>query len=749
MVRHKASFKTPSAGDRHRTYEVLRSLRRIGRISESLAVCSGVALVLTSVLFLAPPAQAVAAAGSDPTTMQLVSQSSWLAPGQSFDLTLQVRSHVATSDLGIALSVYAPPIGQSSFSDALAGDTSDEQLVSDTPTVPFSSLSVSGSRVQLQAPIAAGTSISSSSALALDLECEIGNCNGVYPLRVQLMDTATGAVLVNMITFIIYVESSSISSKLRVGLVVPVGSAPATPTSGGTIASPSHSEVGRLTSLVSKLGNTTTPVTVLTQPETVQALRTGNSASVQVARSIAALSDQPNLELLQSPYVWIDTTTLRLAGLTSQVTAEFTRGRAVLSTSRVHATGNTAIVEGSLDSSTLQALTDDGFDQVIVPSSQLQSVAGRYDGPCVQTFTVSDGRGGGVEAAVTDPSLENELNDVQNAGGALAANQLLADLALISFEEPEAPWVRGVVLEPGYDWSPSAKFLQTLLSGLGSVPVIDPVTMSAFFSQVSHGDDGGNSNNGNGWPSQRQLVSVSASTSRPSPGQRSADSLAKAIIKAQSIVAAFQSVVNGGETTAAQNDVLLSAQSALLSSDQQTAAIEAVEKNLTSRSGVVTLAADRNIRLTAQTATIPITLVKQVSFPVTVEIELSSDKLAFIHGKNPRPVYVTQHTQSVDVEVFARTSGDFPVEITVKSPKGGLVIASAKFTVRSLSSSFVAILLTIGAAAVLLFWWGRTFMKGRRSRKSRPGHGAHVAGRHHDETAQGELTGDTVSHGTS
>ncbi len=159
--------------------------------------------------------------------LTLVSQTSWVKPGQMFNLTVSVGSRVARSQLGIALSVYAPPDGQSSFEQTLSGNTSSESLVSDTQTVPLQSLPTnsSGDSV-LQAAISAGNYSAPPASFDLDLQCAPEDCNGVYPLRVQLMDTATGSVVSDLVTYILFIESN-ISSKLRVALVVPLGSEPA------------------------------------------------------------------------------------------------------------------------------------------------------------------------------------------------------------------------------------------------------------------------------------------------------------------------------------------------------------------------------------------------------------------------------------------------------------------------------------------------------------------------------------------
>jgi hypothetical protein len=73
------------------------------------------------------------------------------------------------------------------------------------------------------------------------------------------------------------------------------------------------------------------------------------------------------------------------------------------------------------------------------------------------------------------------------------------------------------------------------------------------------------------------------------------------------------------------------------------------------------------------------------------------------------------------VDMKARTGGVFRVTVTLRSPRGGLVLANRQLTVRSLSTSAVALGLSIGAVAVLLAWWGRTVV-----RRGRPRRGAHV-----------------------
>jgi hypothetical protein len=71
----------------------------------------------------------------------------------------------------------------------------------------------------------------------------------------------------------------------------------------------------------------------------------------------------------------------------------------------------------------------------------------------------------------------------------------------------------------------------------------------------------------------------------------------------------------------------------------------------------------------------------------------------------------------VRVTAQARTSGDrLPIEITLHTPNGQLLLARSVLTVQSTAISFVGVALTILAGAVLLAWWARTWWRSRRRR---------------------------------
>jgi Family of unknown function (DUF6049) len=686
--------------------------RRAVRVAWVIAIAGSVCA--------APAVQAAASGGETtgaPSTPSIVltSQTPWVKTGQPFALSVDIHANVAESDLAVTLSAYTPPEGQSSFDETIEGDTGNETLLSDTPLVQLKSLPASGSRYGLRVGITAAGYTAPPGALDLNLQCSAGSCSGVYPLRVQLMDTATGSVLAELVTYILFVESQ-VGSRLRVSLVTPFGSAPSAATSDGSQVSPSGSELERLGSIASALSASTTPVTVVPQPQTIQALESGGQVAKSVVSELAAVSDNATGEVLQSTYVWVDPEAVVHSGLSAELAAQSTRGREILDAAHVQTTGAASVLSGDIDADTLRALSESGLSEVVLPYGDLTPVTGRFSGPSVQTFKVALPNAGSMKAVQTNQTLENELADHQTVSGVLAANQLLADLALISFEDPDASWARGVVLSPDLRWDPPPGFLPTLLAGLADIPVLQPVTLSDFFSQVAGGDDGGNPDSGNGWPATRDLAGASGSQ---------ADFPAQLVTSARSQLSSLEGIVGRGQNLAPLGDLVLCAESLLLSHDDQAAFVSQVTGLVDKGAAVVTLTSARTIRLTSRTATIPITLVRQVPYPVTVLLDLSSEKLGFVHNSNPQKVTLDQHIQTVDVDVFARTAGDFPVVVSVKSPDGDLVIASVKFTVRSLSTSVVAIILTAVAACVLLLWWGKTLRSRRRQRKERPAHGAH------------------------
>src|SRR5580704_1174706 len=83
-------------------------------------------------------------------------------------------------------------------------------------------------------------------------------------------------------------------------------------------------------------------------------------------------------------------------------------------------------------------------------------------------------------------------------------------------------------------------------------------------------------------------------------------------------------------------DLLLAVESSLLTPRQQQAGVAGFEMALGRKLNGVKVRSD-TIRLTAGTASVPITLVRNTPYPVTVLVRLTSDKLRFPRAGTQAP----------------------------------------------------------------------------------------------------------------
>ena len=89
-------------------------------------------------------------------------------------------------------------------------------------------------------------------------------------------------------------------------------------------------------------------------------------------------------------------------------------------------------------------------------------------------------------------------------------------------------------------------------------------------------------------------------------------------------------------------------------------------------------------------------------------------------GGGSRPLDLSRRNTTERFEVVARTSGAFPLRITLHSPDGNLLIGQARLTVRSTAASSVSVFVSVGAVFFLIVWWGRHVVRGRRAARLVP-----------------------------
>jgi hypothetical protein len=126
----------------------------------------------------------------------------------------------------------------------------------------------------------------------------------------------------------------------------------------------------------------------------------------------------------------------------------------------------------------------------------------------------------------------------------------------------------------------------------------------------------------------------------------------------------------------------------------------------------------QRVTLTSRQATIPISLLNATGRPLQVRIRLDSDQLRFLDGSERFVTLAPQNTTE-RFRVESRSTGAFPLSITVTSPDGSLELNNSELTVRSTVVSGVGAVLTAGAGIFLLVWWGNDLRRSRHRRSGR------------------------------
>jgi hypothetical protein len=535
-----------------------------------------------------------------------------------------------------------------------------------------------------------------------------GSCGDIYPISVALYRQGSNSALARLTTFLTYQEpgiESKTGGVLRVGLVVPLASR-----TSSTLSSPSAGERSQMEGVVGTLwSHRGTPLTLAASAATVTNLVAGGGKRGRraVAELAALSSPADGDQLLTQPLVPLNVAALAGAGLGADIGTQMVRGIDLFHQADLHPTAGTWVdtdatftTANGADLATSMPIVQ--AKRLVLSDSDL-APAGSDKLTFAQPFTLTLGHGTKVTAAAANSEADS-LFTAHPGDPQLAANQLLATLEFIHFENAFATEPRGVVIEPPQFWRPPNGFLSTLLSGMTGNPALAPVSLDQFFAQVPRG--------GNNEPSSRHLVSGS-----PPKTQRLTVAMGRRLALARKQLTSFIAAVSGHPPALSIiSDLLLTTESQGLGPAQRPAALAVYTRHFAALVGLISLAAQRTITFTSRTAAIPVSVLSSAPFVVTMVVSLESDKFSFPDGRS-RKLVLQRPTTPVRFAARSSTSGDhLGVVVTLTTPDGGLVIARTALTVRSTSISIVGVGLTILAALVILLWWARTWRKGRRRR---------------------------------
>jgi hypothetical protein len=694
-------------------------------------------LAVVVLLGLAGAASASPPEGSSPAltvatsapALVLLAQTGWVTAGQVFDLHLRADvTNVPPADLGIIVSVYSCLSSVSGFDQSVESGPAGTPVSSTPAPVPVGGLPpLAGGGFDLAMPVVVDTSGSGSttpvgaSPFTIHLRPVGEQCQsfpaGVFPVRVQLVDSSRGSVLGSFTTHLIFTDAPADTHRLRVAVVLPIqipqyasrAPAPAEllarPTAA--LATPADAAVTDVIATVATIAtqHETVPVTLQVSGQTVGLLATTSHSSTLA--QLTQLASSPEVhQLTAAPFTPVDATALVDAGLASELSLQVARGVDAVST----ATDRPApapsaglgpwITEDGLDPGTVSTLATDGFRQLVLPTTALTSAPA--EGSTTDPFTLSGSHGTVLTAMASDNDLSSRF--VSDPGNpVLAAHQLVAELAQLYYERPNGVTARAVLAVAPSSWSDNPAFVDALMGSLDGNPLVQAVTTSQVFAM---------------FPTPAACHSGCRLTaSRGSVG------LPVTAIRAQRArIDGFADASVGARALSQQlGDIVLSGEAQALRPPQQSAVVANAGAAVDAQIGQLAVEGDQTVTLTASSGLVPVTVVSGASYPVSATLVLSSDKLLFPNGEtlwSKRVILLPRHSNVTYVTVRSRASGVFRLDVSLRSPNGTLQLATGELSVRSTSSSVVGVVLTIGAVVVLAVWWFRTSMKRRAARQA-------------------------------
>jgi hypothetical protein len=621
--------------------------------------------------------------GNDQVT--LLGQSSAVGPGQTFHLRLQVDARDPTHEF-LAVQQYSLLADRSYFDEALSGHMTG---YAEGPPATYKLTSLTsdpGGGVDIDLPVRTSGSPDGTP------ELEVANQSGVYPIQIGLYSDDNVLQGQMLTTFLVYAEGTEAETQqpaLSVALIVPVHSAPNV-SAQGKLQPLSSAASAQLENQIDTLGDYPgVSLSLAATPQTVDALAGGSAVDRSTLAALEQLVQTSHDQVLPSSYVEVPYIGWTNAGLEAEFTQQLAAGASALEkdlgTTLSQATW---VVNGPLDDATMGALAAQGAKQLIIPDSELSPL------PAAATVTTYAWPtelvvSGGAQLPVYGADV-GLTGDFSNSGGAvLAANQLLAELAMIQSETPH--YTRGVAVMPPSGWSENSTFLAALLAGLERNPLLRSVTASGLFTQVpfsavpttaareiqrslvipkaapaassstpagaspspgvsfsdsSSGSSSlgtsslGSSSGSSGTANFSSPATASSSTTVPASPSALSDqealssagqlaSNAAAIRSARSEINGFATVFPTDTQVGGMGQDLLIAESSDVTEAERHSLLGAVSDAIGQKLKLITLPLESSITLTSTKGQIPLTVLASPSLHARVELRLTSERLIF------------------------------------------------------------------------------------------------------------------------
>jgi hypothetical protein len=634
-------------------------------------------------------------------------QAGWSCPpGRELDLRLRAQN-LGTEPLGelaIGVTLYSRVLYRSAYEDSLVSDPS---IVIDASTLPRDDAIEPGDTRDFE--------------ISLQLEQGIDpDQSGVYPVKVDLRSGITSvAELRTPAIFLVREPEIPMGLSWTFVLAHPIVFAP-----DGTFTDPSleialgpggrlNGEIRALLELASD--PTAAPVDVAVSPVLLTQLGRmrqgyevsvdGDTRRVPTGEGGAALAERalenlrtiaaaPNVEVTALPFSAPEIPSLYGGGLGRDVVVQLERGREVASTF----VGTEMAEEilrppgAILDDPTLRGLSAAGIRTLLVGPSTVELPEQPLDFAGPATTSLGDGS---LAAIVPEPSSEAVLSSVVAEDPVLAAQVLLGELTAIWQEAPGEE--RGIALVMSEDAPLPGPFFPPLVRDIATAPWLAPAAAEAFVETYPPIDASVLAN-----PSFRRFPTAYVTSIRQA--RRRIDTL--------------RSMLPSGSLEPDRLETMLllaEARQFLISTSDGLAFIDAVKRSVRDSVDDLALETVQSVTLTSESAGIPVTVSNEGQHVLRLSVRLDSPWL--LEEPTAALVLAPGDTRTVRLQAELRSTGRFPVQVQMVSPSGR-VIGQRGLAVRSTAFNRIALLITIGAALVLIALWARRFLPSRATRRT-------------------------------
>jgi hypothetical protein len=287
--------------------------------------------------------------------------------------------------------------------------------------------------------------------------------------------------------------------------------------------------------------------------------------------------------------------------------------------------------------------------------------------------------------------LQDRFSDlVDGIDVRLGIQNFFAETAMV---REETPGVGGRVVQATMPslWHPGRETLDRLLNGLREAPWIETLTPSEALDVSVE-------------PSPRRLVPTLGRLAIQAP----ADDLFADISSTWELVESFRLLRPLPELTERLTRNLLVAQSRLWGASPELSGraddyVADTLRRTREELEKITIGGTEEIRLTSQRGEIPIEVFNDTNYEVTLNVRIISPDLRL--DETYPLVLEAGRFQQIPVDIAARSSGIFPVEVSLETPDGTYQIDTRSITVRSTEFNQVAVVITMGALAFLVLFY--------------------------------------------